>query len=315
MDGLLVIDKSSGPTSHDVVATARRVLGERRIGHTGTLDPLATGVLPLVLGRATRLARFLTAHDKEYIATIRLGVCTDTGDTQGHPIGETFRGAYPCAESIELALDSFRGTFMQQPPAFSAKKIDGRRSYRAARARSRDARILPAPPTPPALPAPVSVTVHALELVDAEGDTVTLRLSCSAGFYVRALAVDLGQRVGTGAHLAALTRVRVGDLAIDAALPYAILCDPSQGADRARAATVPLDAMLRTMPGIPLTPEGSVRATRGQDVGPAHMAMAASDMTRAERVRLLGAEGALVAIAEPSSVRGFWHPDVVLTID
>src|SRR5262245_28364912 len=151
MDGLLVIDKTSGPTSHDVVATARRVLHERRIGHTGTLDPMATGVLPLVLGRATRLARFLTAHDKEYVATIRLGVRTDTGDAQGQPTGEPFRGAYPCAESIELALDRFRGTFMQQPPAFSAKKVEGRRSYRNARAQSRAA-----------LPAPVSVTVHAL---------------------------------------------------------------------------------------------------------------------------------------------------------
>jgi tRNA pseudouridine55 synthase len=319
MDGLLVINKSSGPTSHDVVATARRVLREKRIGHTGTLDPLATGVLPLVLGRATRLARFLTAHDKEYVATIALGVFTDTGDSQGQPIGDPFRGAYPCVEAIELALDGFRGTFMQQPPAFSAKKVDGRRSYRTARARSREARTLSEgaarAQVEGLLPAPVSVTVRALELIDAEGDTVTVRLSCSAGFYVRTLAANLGERLGTGAHLAALIRTRSGDLAIDDALPYAVLCDPAEGADRARAAMVPLDAMLRSMPAIRLTPEGAVRAGRGQDIGPAHAATLVSDLPPAERVRLLGTDGSLMAIAEPSPVRGFWHPALVLTTE
>src|SRR4249919_1760105 len=117
MDGLLVIDKPAGPTSHDVVARMRRVLGERRIGHTGTLDPIASGVLPLVVGRATRLARFLSTESKAYDATILLGVDTDTGDATGEPSEPPFRGALPCREAIEIALTSFRGTFLQRPPA------------------------------------------------------------------------------------------------------------------------------------------------------------------------------------------------------
>src|SRR4029453_6840552 len=127
MDGLLVIDKPAGPTSHEVVARVRRALGERRIGHTGTLDPTATGVLPLVLGRATRLARFLSAGDKSYEAVLRLGVATDTNDAQGAPAGLSYQGPMPSYAAIDRALDAFRGTFLQQPPAFSAKKIDGRR--------------------------------------------------------------------------------------------------------------------------------------------------------------------------------------------
>src|SRR5437660_818196 len=121
MDGLLVIDKPAGPTSHEVVARIRRVLGERRIGHTGTLDPAATGVLPLVVGRATRLAQFLNASDKAYDAVIRLGVATDTGDAQGTPVGRQAHGDWPSRDTIERALATFRGTHLQQPPAFSAK--------------------------------------------------------------------------------------------------------------------------------------------------------------------------------------------------
>src|SRR5262245_2303634 len=135
MDGLLVIDKPVGPTSHDVVARVRRVLRENRIGHTGTLDPLASGVLPLVLGRATRLARFLSSADKTYRATLRLGIDTDTGDSAGLPTGPAHTGALPGAETIDLALNEFRGSFLQQPPVFSAKKVAGTRSYALARAR------------------------------------------------------------------------------------------------------------------------------------------------------------------------------------
>ncbi len=137
LDGLLVVDKPVGPTSHDVVSRVRRILRERRIGHTGTLDPLASGVLLLVVGRATRLAQFLNADAKRYDATIRLGFATDTCDALGRPTTSTYVGAMPTRERIEEALQAFRGTFAQQPPAFSAKKIDGRRSYRLARAHQR----------------------------------------------------------------------------------------------------------------------------------------------------------------------------------
>src|SRR5437868_2659956 len=133
MDGLLVVDKPSGPTSHDVVARMRRILRERRIGHTGTLDPLATGVLPLVIGRAARLARFLSAGDKSYQAIIRLGFATDTADKEGAQVGARYEHPLPAVEVIDRALDAFRGQFLQQPPLFSAKKIGGRRSYDLAR--------------------------------------------------------------------------------------------------------------------------------------------------------------------------------------
>src|SRR4051812_43461174 len=158
MDGLLVVDKPAGPTSHDVVAIVRRVVGERRIGHTGTLDPAATGVLPLVLGRATRLARFLSSSDKEYEARVRVGIETDTYDADGQPVGVAHAGLSPSRDEIDRALDAFRGTFLQKPPAYSAKKIDGQRSYALARV----ARLKPRAPEsePRATPAPVLVTAR-----------------------------------------------------------------------------------------------------------------------------------------------------------
>ena len=188
MDGLLVIDKPPGPTSHDVVARMRRVLGERRIGHTGTLDPAASGVLPLVLGRATRLARFLSGANKSYEAVVRFGFATDTYDFEGRAVGERSTDPMPARDQIESALEAFRGSFDQQPPAFSAKKIDGQRSYvaaRASRAASPADPARPALPAHPTLPAPVRVTVYAADIVDAAADCVTLHLTCSAGFYVR----------------------------------------------------------------------------------------------------------------------------------
>ena len=153
MDGLLVIDKPAGPTSHDVVARVRRLLGERRVGHTGTLDPMATGVLPIVVGRATRLARFLSAATKRYEAVIRLGIDTDSYDATGVPVGAPYEGPWPARAAVERALDTFRGTYAQQPPAFSAKKIAGQRSYHLARKRSRIAASQPAVPAPPGAPA------------------------------------------------------------------------------------------------------------------------------------------------------------------
>ena len=212
MDGLLVIDKPPGPTSHDVVARMRRVLGERRIGHTGTLDPAASGVLPLVLGRATRLARFMSGSRKRYEAVVSFGQATDTYDAEGLPVGERSL-AIPSRTQIESALDTFRGTFEQQPPAFSAKKIAGRRSYESARA----ARVKPQP-AGPGLPVPVSVTVHDLAIVALAGDQLTLSIECSAGFYVRSLAHDLGVRLGVGAHLAALRRTASAGLTLDVAI-------------------------------------------------------------------------------------------------
>ena len=347
MDGLLIVDKPAGPSSHDVVARVRRALGERRIGHTGTLDPAATGVLPLVLGRATRLARFLSAGDKTYEAVVHLGVATDTNDAEGRAAGPSYPGALPSRDTIDRALDAFRGTFLQQPPAYSAKKIDGQRSYRLARAASRQlfctgaggppvstgagTQLLytgaGAPPASPALPAPVSVTTRAIDLIAFDGERVTLRVECSAGFYVRALAHDLGEQLGVGAHLFSLRRTRSGDAALDQALALdAIERDPASGI----RALVPLSRMLPGLSSVVLTSEGVRRAVHGRDIGPADaqegMGFVIRDLGFAEGVcesrapnpqsqafvRLVDPAGELVAIAAPLEPSGLLHPAVVL---
>lgn len=326
MDGLLVIDKPAGLTSHDVVARVRRLLREPRVGHTGTLDPAATGVLPLVVGRATRLARFLSASDKSYDATIRLGVATDTGDAEGSPVGPHSQGEWPSRDVIERALDTFRGTHLQQPPAFSAKKIDGTRSYKLARAHARTTALLapsalvtpsaPLAPVAPPVPDPVQVTAHTVELVSLEDDLVTIRLECSAGFYVRALAHELGERLGVGAHLATLRRTRSGGLTLGEAVGLdAIERDPSL----AVRALVPLSRMLLSLEAVTLTLEGVRRAVHGQDVRPedATSGFPASPGRPGPEgpgllVRLLDPDDHMVGIAELSRTPGFLHPAVVL---
>jgi tRNA pseudouridine55 synthase len=314
MDGVLLLDKPSGPTSHDIVARVRRVTGERRIGHTGTLDPLASGLLVLVLGRATRLARFLSVDDKSYDAQIRLGIATDTYDALGAPT-RSHAGPMPAREEIERALDAFRGTFLQQPPAYSAKKIGGQRSYRLARATRRTVPALPADPAhparpaDPALPAPASVTAHAIEMTGCDGDVVTLRVDCSSGFYVRSLAHDLGQRLGTGAHLTALRRTRVGGFALASALTLEHL---ERTPSAAAGALIPLPEMLVELASVTLTPEGVVRAVHGGDVGAGDMESQSPNAESRLLVRLLDQAGDLVALAAPVGHTALLHPFVVL---
>jgi tRNA pseudouridine55 synthase len=310
MDGLLIVDKPSGPTSHDVVARLRRVLRERSIGHTGTLDPLATGVLPLVVGRATRLARFLSASDKAYDAVIALGSATDTGDRLGTPIARATSDEAPAIgrDLIERALDQFRGTYLQQPPVYSAKKIGGQRSYDLAR-RHRLAQDRQSNHEPATRPEVTSVTVHHLELLAVDRDQVRISLACSAGFYVRSLAHDLGERLGTGAHLTELRRTRSGDYTVDDAMPLdAAERDPGAAAER----VIPLSQMLRRFPVVELTADGVRRARNGQDLGPAACESLIPNPTSLSFVRLLDPAGELVGIAEPTSVAGLLHPFVVL---
>lgn len=321
MDGLLIVDKPTGPTSHDVVARVRRTLRERRVGHTGTLDPMASGVLPLVLGRATRLARFLSGSDKTYEAEIRLGVSTDTCDALGRPVGDPRVGPWPELPAIDAALHRFRGTFLQQPPAFSARKIEGRRSYalaRRARAAGSSAaagenrgaaeRVAAAA----VLPAPSPVTVHALDLLGADGPIVRLRVVCSAGFYVRSLAHDLGDALGTGAHLSALRRTATGEITIADAVALAEL--ESASFEAARNAVVPIDSMLPGMPAVTLAPDAVKRAISGRDIGPPDVAGGLEALTgrTSAHVRLLDPHGRLVGISEPSGTPGLLHPAVVL---
>jgi tRNA pseudouridine55 synthase len=303
MDGLLVIDKPVGPTSHDVVARMRRVLGERRIGHTGTLDPNASGVLPLVIGRATRLAKFLSGGHKAYDAVVHFGVATDTCDADGTPVGAAWSGPPPMREEIERGLAGFRGTFMQQPPAYSAKKVDGERSYKRARANR------PAHPALPALSA-VSVTVHRLELLSVEGEEATLRVECSAGFYVRALAHDLGARLGVGAHLSALRRTASAGLTLDDAIPLEFA---ERSREDAMDAVRPMESMLPQLEAVVLTDEGLLCAMHGRNIGAAELASGLPVATGAkDPIRLLDQLGQLVGIGEPTDVPGVLHPSVVL---
>lgn len=334
MDGLLVIDKPAGPTSHDVVARMRRALGERRIGHTGTLDPAATGVLPLVIGRATRLARFMS-DDKSYLATIRLGVRTDTADATGQPIGERYAGPMPSMGAIDAALDAFRGYFVQQPPAFSAKRIGGTRSYALARAAARRHGGKSGHATDGlTLPAPVTVNASALNLIAIDGDTLALEVRCSSGFYVRSLARDLGEQLGTGAHLSALRRTRSGDAGLEQAIG---LDEAERDPARAAATMIPLRRLLPHLPSVVLTEDGVNDTVHGRMLytsglapsspgGPnpgspaQHLRWGENSGSPAQHpgrsdsgfVRLFGPTGELVGIAAPGEAPGSLRAAVVL---
>jgi len=314
MDGLIVIDKPAGLTSHDVVARIRRIVKERAVGHTGTLDPAATGVLPLVLGKATRLARFLSASDKQYEAVVTLGVSTDTADSAGSPIGAAYGGPLPSREAIDRALDAFRGPFTQEPPAYSAKKIAGKRSYKLARAASAAAGDLrpasgPQPASVLQRPASVAVVVHRLDLLDVAGDRVVLRVDCSAGFYVRSLAHDLGLALGTGGHLSALRRMRSGQWTLADALPLEVAeREPGQ----AVAHVVPVARMLEDLPAVVLTADGVRRVAHGRDVGLSDCVQGGPPLFGEPFFRLLGPTGNLLGIARPAAASGLLHPSVVL---
>ena len=297
MNGVLVVDKPAGPTSHDVVARVRRALKTRRVGHTGTLDPLATGVLPLVLGSVTRLAQYLSSADKAYLADVRFGFATTTYDALGAPTGGAVPDGAPFeldAGTIEGALGPFRGTYLQMPPAFSAKKIAGRPAYELARAGQ-----------VPELKA-VQVTVSALEVIDQQGATARLRVVCSSGFYVRTLAHELGERLGCGAHLSALRRTRAGTFE----LKDAITLEEIEAAgvaigDRLLAP----ERLLTDMPAARLSADGATKARHGAAIGPA--AWRGDELVTSGKMRLLDDAGGLLGIGELRP-GGLLHPVLVL---
>ncbi len=305
MDGVVVVDKPEGLTSHDVVSAARRLLGEKRIGHTGTLDPLATGVLALVCGRATRLVRFLSASDKDYDATIRFGLATDTYDITGEETSRT--GAAPSREALMKALDALTGEYLQMPPAYSAKKVGGRRAYDFAR-KAETVELTAVP-----------VRVSGVNLKGFEGDTATVSLTCTAGFYVRAFAHSLGEIVGTGACLAALRRTRSGEFGLDGAVSLDDLNrddsrqDPSSllGAGQLASWVIPMEQLLPGLPAVHLTGEGVVRVSHGRVVEAADL-VSPGPVDQPKWVRLLDPGGALVALATPGAAPSSLHPSVVL---
>jgi tRNA pseudouridine55 synthase len=276
MDGVLVIDKPAGPTSFDVVRRVRALLKAKKVGHTGTLDPMATGVLPLCLGEATKVAGFITEGDKAYEAVVRLGVETDTQDAEGKVVAEA---AVPplTAALLEEALGRFRGTFEQVPPMYSAVKVGGRRLYELARAGEEVER------------SGRPVTVYELVLRDFSATQLRLSLRCSKGFFVRTLAQDLGRVLGCGAHLAALRRTASGPFS----LAHAVSLGEVEGLAREPVALarrlVPVAEALTDLPAVRVGAEEAARVLHGVPVEAPHMP---------GRVRVLGPEDRLLAVAE-----------------
>ena len=271
---VLPVDKAPGPTSHDVVAIARRALRERRIGHTGTLDPFASGLLLLCVGPATRLAEYLTGLDKTYEAVLRLGCRTDTLDLRGEVLEEHdgWRDLDPSA--IEAAFATQTGTLDQVPPQYSAKKVDGVRMYERAR-RGESVEL-----------EPTRVTVHELTVVEVAPPLVRFRVRCSSGTYIRSIARDVGDALGVGAHLTSLRRTAVGEVSVEGALSP----DDLDDADAVRDAAIgPLEAVAH-MPRVTVDDGQVERLRHGQRVE-------LSETPEPGLVAIAGSEG-LVAIGE-----------------
>ena len=252
MDGVLNINKPSGMTSHDVVQAVRRLLKEKRVGHTGTLDPLATGVLVLCIGRAPRIARCLEAGNKEYDAVMRLGVTTDTLDAEGRVL-ETRSYDPPARSQLLQAVNTFTGTIMQQPPAFSAVKVAGIPSYK--RARQGNAEPLK----------PRQVTIHAIELAAYDNPLVNLIVRCSKGVYIRSLCADIGEMLGSGAHMAGLVRTRSGRFTIQKAVTLGTLAEAA-AAGSTEQLLVPMDEALADFPEIALHAADADKILHGNSV-------------------------------------------------
>ena len=278
-DGILLVDKPAGMTSHDVVAATRRSLGERRVGHAGTLDPFATGLLVLLVGRATRLLPYIDGEPKVYDATIRFGAETDTDDSTG---ALTRQAPVPLAEQVERALPRLTGAIEQVPPAYSAKQVAGRRAYAAARAG--EALEL----------APAAVTVHEWRTGAWSGTDLQATITCSGGTYIRALARDLGRLTGSAAHLASLRRLRSGPF--DAADGVTI--------EQLRAGRPALRSPLEALASLAIQPvdEAAIgRILHGRTV--------AANVT-GERAALVDPAGEIVAIAARAGDN--WQPRIVL---
>ena len=277
------MDKPAGMTSHDVVQRVRRVLGTRAAGHTGTLDPFATGLLIVLVGRATRLAQFVERERKTYLATARLGVQTDTDDLTGRPVGGA--SEEPVSEQrLREVLRRFEGAQLQRPPQFSAKHVDGERSHRKARRGE------------PVELAEVSVTVHEIELLAYRPPEVTFRAVVSAGTYIRAVARDLGLQLGVGAHLTSLRREAIGSLRVEQAVGLEELTP---------AAVLPPRSVLGNLPAVDLDEAARIAVAHGRAV------RGAGGQLGSGAVALMsGAE--LVAIAH--SEDGMLRPSVVLAV-
>ena len=278
VNGLLVLDKPSGMTSHDVVSIVRRATGEKSIGHLGTLDPLATGVLPLLLGRYTRLAQFFSQAEKEYTGTIRFGFATDSFDGDGMPVGEP-AALEKSFEELQALAGKFHGEIDQVPPIFSAKKLGGVPAHKLARA---------------GLPAPVKaarISVHDFRLTGLEGEVASFAITVSAGGYVRSVAQELGQLAGCGAHLASLRRTRAGVFTLAQAITVEQLKEASGGGEEALEKLLPHPRMLLTeLPAVTVDEQLAGRLRNGMQVN-------LPEYTNAPLVRVFTNPTELIAIA------------------
>ncbi len=286
-DGLVLIDKPAGPTSHDVVAAVRRALGERRVGHAGTLDPAATGLLVVLAGRATRLARFIALLDKHYVGTIRFGCETSTDDAAGEP-GERDESWRERSDAeIAAALERVAAEPLQLPPRVSAKLVGGERAYRRVR-RGEEPQL-----------APARVAIHALTAgpYDRAAGELVVEVRCGAGTYVRAIARDLGRSLGTRAHLAALRRVAVGPWRVEAAQSLGAV-RPGEGAV---LAVRPLAEAVAHLPVLDVGPETARDVAHGRKIEHA---------ARLEGPVAVYGAGELLAVAELRD--GLYAPLVVL---
>ncbi len=311
MDGVLLIDKPPGLTSHDVVAQVRHILHLRRVGHTGTLDPFATGMLVVLLGRATRLAQFLSGLEKEYEAVIRLGYATDTGDLTGQRLA-TESGNHNAPGpwdkgQIEAALESLRGEIDQVPPMYSAKKQGGQKLYELARQGQEVERE------------PVRVSIYKFEALKPSGEFLKdnldgtfdfeVRVSCSAGTYVRTLAEDFGKRLNAGAHLVELRRTRVGDLSVNQAQTLTQLkeafAEESLGTILYRA-----DDVLARLPFLDLNDDDVRRVNNGLDIQ-----VEGHGWNDGERVRMRDSNLNLIAVGVFAAAKKSLHPGVVIVSD
>jgi tRNA pseudouridine55 synthase len=283
--GLIIVDKPVGPTSHKVVSIVRRGTGARKVGHAGTLDPRASGVLVLCLGSATRLSEYLSTASKRYEALIRFGSATRTYDAEGDVLHKT--GNAPSRKEIEEILPDFRGDINQVPPPFSAIKVNGSKAYELAR-EGKEVELDPR-----------QVTIYDLQLRSYKAPDLSLEIECSAGTYIRALAHDLGERLSTGAHLAALRRIKAGPFTIDDAIPFPKL-EVGFMVDKWERYLVPAVDALPDFPIVSVSQEEFDRIKHGHRIP----AEAGSEGL----ARAVSSEGELIAILEAVEDGTLWHP-------
>ena len=285
MNGIVIIDKPQSWTSQDVTARLRRVFNTRRIGHGGTLDPMATGVLPVFVGRATRGVEFFEHAEKTYETVLRLGITTDTEDISGTVLTE--QDAFVTGEMLEKTLEKFRGEIMQVPPMYSALKINGQKLVDLAR-KGREVERQPRP-----------ITIHELTLLGMEAEGIRLRVRCSKGTYIRTLCKDIGEALGCGGCMAELRRVSAGEYRIEEAVPLQVLLETETPEQYLR----PVDSMFRNYPKVVLTPKQEIRCRNGNS-----FSVQMEDGT----YRAYGQNGEFLMLAKVenevmSTIKSFWE--------